>query len=316
MRRKVNRVGQSTLTVSLPSQWARKHKIKPGDEINVDEDGNALMLWLDGKNRKVIKERVIVADKTSKIMLAKQFHEFYWQGVECIRVKYSKNKIADYKNNKSINLTDYVSDLLQRFIGFEIISQKNNEIVINSLITTEESEKIISLERRIYYLVKEFLFALHEIVDTKSKMDLKVAYQYHDNIAKFIHYYLRSLFAANVSEPHKYRKFALYLIIDKIIDKLRHTAERIDEAKIISPKFKVDLNDIFNVFLELYDFIFAEKINFEKLEELIKHRYDVVHRINNTKYNLYEARIIMECKILLDVINDFSQTLITREIVN
>ena len=35
MKRKVNRVGQNTLTVSLPSKWARKYNIKAGDEIVV-----------------------------------------------------------------------------------------------------------------------------------------------------------------------------------------------------------------------------------------------------------------------------------------
>ena len=35
MKRKVNLVGQNTLTVSLPTKWARDNGIKKGDEINI-----------------------------------------------------------------------------------------------------------------------------------------------------------------------------------------------------------------------------------------------------------------------------------------
>ncbi|MCK5630481.1 MAG: AbrB/MazE/SpoVT family DNA-binding domain-containing protein, partial [Nanoarchaeota archaeon] len=35
MKRKVNKVGQNTLTVSLPSKWVKKLNIKPGDELEL-----------------------------------------------------------------------------------------------------------------------------------------------------------------------------------------------------------------------------------------------------------------------------------------
>ena len=42
MKRKVNRVGANTLTVSLPSKWAMKYGIKAGDEIEGNEEGKKI----------------------------------------------------------------------------------------------------------------------------------------------------------------------------------------------------------------------------------------------------------------------------------
>ena len=35
MKRKINSVGQSTFTVSLPAEWAKYHNLKKGDEIEI-----------------------------------------------------------------------------------------------------------------------------------------------------------------------------------------------------------------------------------------------------------------------------------------
>ena len=44
MKRKINRVGYSTLTVSLPSKWAKQYGLKPGDEVEISEDGRTLRI--------------------------------------------------------------------------------------------------------------------------------------------------------------------------------------------------------------------------------------------------------------------------------
>ena len=40
MKRKINRVGPNTLTVSLPSKWAKRYGLRKGDEINLEEQTN------------------------------------------------------------------------------------------------------------------------------------------------------------------------------------------------------------------------------------------------------------------------------------
>ena len=44
MKRKVNRVGQNTLTVSLPSKWVKENDVKQGDELEIIEEHNKILL--------------------------------------------------------------------------------------------------------------------------------------------------------------------------------------------------------------------------------------------------------------------------------
>ena len=44
MKRKVSQVGPATLMVSLPSKWARRYSVKPGDEVDLVEDGPKLII--------------------------------------------------------------------------------------------------------------------------------------------------------------------------------------------------------------------------------------------------------------------------------
>ena len=47
MRRKVIQIADSTQLVSLPRKWAQNYGIKKGDELEVTEHGNRVMISVD-----------------------------------------------------------------------------------------------------------------------------------------------------------------------------------------------------------------------------------------------------------------------------
>ena len=51
MRRKVIKQGPSTLMVSLPSKWVKNKNIKRGDEINLFEQGEDIIISLEKKEQ-------------------------------------------------------------------------------------------------------------------------------------------------------------------------------------------------------------------------------------------------------------------------
>ncbi|MGM5488878.1 MAG: hypothetical protein ACQESG_08070, partial [Nanobdellota archaeon] len=125
---------------------------------------------------------------------------------------------------------------------------------------------------------------------------------------KFICYYLRLLHFSEIPSELKSRLFGLYTIIDKMIDKLRHTSERVNEQKTITKKTKEMLRLIFTLFIDQFDAVLKENFSTNDLEKLIKKRYEVVHEIHKMKFNDNELHILLECKILMDTIVDFSET--------
>ena len=61
MKRKINRVGQNTLTVSLPTKWVKKIGIKQGDELDIFEEGRNLTIGVGNKRKKINWNRIRTA---------------------------------------------------------------------------------------------------------------------------------------------------------------------------------------------------------------------------------------------------------------
>ncbi|MFO7711262.1 MAG: AbrB/MazE/SpoVT family DNA-binding domain-containing protein [Candidatus Woesearchaeota archaeon] len=317
MKRKLNRVGLNTLTISIPSKWVKKHNLSAGDELTLSEGERDLIVSVE-KPAKKIKSARLNLDKFNKMMVNRFFHEFYREGVEEIVVHHTRPTLIDYKEQaeKEIPVDQHIKRLIERFIGMEITSQTQGKIVIQSLMAQDEAEKIDVVKRRIYYLIKEYLEEFLKAMDSDFESFHQKNYDYHDNIVKFICYYLRLLHFSDISSEMKSRLFGLYTIVDKMIDKLRHTSERVAEQKKITKNTKEMLGLIFNLFLDQFDAILKENFSTSDLESLIRKRYDVVHTIHNKKFNDREMHILLECKILMDTIVDFSETYVALHAQN
>lgn len=86
MKRKVNRVGTSTLTVSLPSAWVKERNLKPGDELELDTDGPALIIGGTGG----VREQTLQADVSDMgSMLNRVVAAIYKAGYHKVNLNYS-----------------------------------------------------------------------------------------------------------------------------------------------------------------------------------------------------------------------------------
>jgi phosphate uptake regulator len=309
MKRKVNRVGQNTLTVSLPSKWAKEHDVKAGEELEIQETGPNLLI-LKGEFTIEKKNVRLNIDNLDKTLINRYVHEFYRRGTDKIILEFSKDKITDSKNRIEIDVDKHIKKLSERFIGLEITSQTKNRIILQNLIIEEESNKLEIVQKRIYFLIKEFLDEFLKAMEGDFAKFNTRAYDYHDNIAKFTYYYFRLLRSSDLPQENKTRLFSLFMSIDKMMDKVRHTGERICEMKSITKNIKATLKEIFSMFLEHFDMISDRSYHVEELEDLIKRRYALVRKVNSGKFNEEESKVVMECKILLDNIVDFSETYI------
>ena len=313
MKRKINRVGQNTLTVSLPSKWAQKHNLKPGQEIDVDEEGKSLVLNVK-KGVKRAKKARLNLDGLSHVTINRFIDEFYRQGVEEITLKFAKETIKNFKKNKDVEVDKHIRNIARRYIGLEVISKTSDKIVLQSIITKEESEKIEVVEKRVYFLIKDLIDEFIKALDGDfSKFHDKV-YDYHDNIAKFSNYYFRLLNFSDLSDEKKSRLFGLFIVIDKIIDKIRHASERVDEMKKITDKIKKYIKEIYLIFLEQFDMILKKGYSVEELTDLIKRRYSLVKKVNSEKFKDDEIKVISECNLLLNAVNDFTEAYVALNI--
>ena len=140
MKRKVIKIADTTFVISLPLKWAREHKVQKGDEIDVVEKGNQLVLNLE-KERYVPKKIEMDYKNFSKSAIRKSISGLYKKGYDEI-----KCFITDTKSMNSIQ--ELVKDI---FIGFIVSDQTKTSITVKS-ISNDHAEDFDNILRRIFHL--------------------------------------------------------------------------------------------------------------------------------------------------------------------
>lgn len=309
MKRKVNRVGQNTLTISLPVRWVRNNKIKPGEELEISEESARIIVSRDRQIQKNPKA-IVNTDGMPHMFVNKVIWELYRRGVSEIIIKFSK-PIYDYKRSANIAVDKYINKIIGRFMGLEIVSQTRHKIVLENLLSAEESQKMNMIQKRSFFLIKDLLVEFLNALDSNFHDFSSKLYDYHDNINKFTYSYMRLVNSSDMTDEDKSRFFALYMIIDKMIDKIRHTGERVDDMKVISPKIKAYLREIFEYFLCQFEMIFRPNMSVSEVQKIIEKRYELLGRVKSETFDREEARVIAECRIILDTIHDFCEAYIS-----
>ena len=111
MRRKLIRIGKSTLLLSAPRDWVIANSLSKGDEVEVAIDNDKLTIWCDSK----IKKEKLSMDVTEfRHMLPRLLYSVYRSGADELEL-HSKDP-AFLGSIKSI--------VWKEALGFELIEQK------------------------------------------------------------------------------------------------------------------------------------------------------------------------------------------------
>lgn len=281
MKRKIVKLGTSTLVASLPSNWAKKLNLKAGDEVEVQEQGSHLVLssehpykiekvTLDVRNIDLLMKRLIVAQ--------------YYKGCDEIEIRFNSREKA-----KAIQTR--VNELL----GVTIMNQGKDFCVIKDIGSSEQS--IDEVLKRIFLLItnmmEESLSALE-----KGETNLEVIADLESNINKFTDYAFR-LLNKKLAPP------VLYCIVD-IAEKLGDDYKTL--LKLVSEnQFKVssDLLKIYHAQLgwfKAFQSLFFDYTH-EKAISLAKDRDKIMVKmksLKNKSKSILETEFLLRLEILLE----------------
>lgn len=306
MKRKVSRIGPATLCVSLPSKWTKGVGIKKGDEVEVIEKGNELILSTVPSERKEEKEITIDITSYNRYLLDRHLTVLYRNNYDKIILTYQKDEIKH--ENKTYHLQSYIKNLTNRFMGMEILSQTNKKTELACFIL-KDLQNVQAIEKRIYFLLKETMDNLIEATKHDFVSFNETVYDRHDNIVKFINYYLKIVDQLPGSSEEKKQIYAFYILIDKIVDKIRHLSERIVRFGYTEKVRKI-LEEIFALFYQLSECLHKEKFDIE----LLSRRYEIMDKIDSTEFTSKEMRILKEADLFLHLINDFCETIMIKQL--
>ena len=273
MKRKIVKQGATTLTVSLPSKWTKKFRLKSGDEIQVEEKENQLIIKNSGEF--AISKTQLEIDKLPKAIAYRYLVGAYKKGSDEINVRFSQY-IEDLKTRKKHKTINFIQETINNLIGVEIIEQTKNYCKIKQITNVSEDEFDIVL-RRIFLLLLSLSEEAFEIVENNNR-NIETIENKHNNIDKFVNYSIRLL----NKKGHAEKTTLYYYLIQELEEMSDAYSFLIRE--FVNNKRKIDkktidvfkqVNDSLRTFYEyFYDF------KKEKAVKIIKDRRKIFANIN------------------------------------
>jgi phosphate uptake regulator len=167
MKRKLVKQGAATMMISLPSKWIKDNKLDKGDEIELEEKENSLLISLN-QHSKLQETRVnLKSSKESSIRTI--LTNIYRQGFDKVSVS--------YQGEESLKTIEKVVE--NQLLGFEIIKKTSTQCVIENITEPSKEQfknifsKMISNIEELLELTKRALsgdtFSEFEEIETKIK---------------------------------------------------------------------------------------------------------------------------------------------------
>ncbi len=138
LRRKVIQIAGSTQLVSLPRQWAKRNNIQRGQEVEVLEDGDRIIITASSEP---VLERIELDITNLGEMTGRCLRALYKRGVDEARIT--------YKNPQLISLVQ--KSIANETVGFEILEQGENYCSVKYV--SGEIEEFDSILRRTFLLL-------------------------------------------------------------------------------------------------------------------------------------------------------------------
>jgi phosphate uptake regulator len=239
--RKVQITGKSSYIVSLPKKWVKSMNLKAGSQLVISEQEGSLVITPKEllKPAKLSEATIEISQKVAPESMIRKVIALYLVGFSSIRIRDTSERINSVQRN-------LVRDLVRRkLVGAEIISDSENEIVLQILVSYSELPVESALRRMCIIadsMHDDALRALKEL-DKKLAQDVIAL---DDEVDRFSFYVIRQLkFAAQngrilkeigLSNP---RDCLGYRVIVKFAERIADHAVKIAE-NVISMNEKVD----------------------------------------------------------------------------
>jgi len=212
--------------------------------------------------------------------------------------------------HKTTTLQSAINRVVSRFIGAEIISQ-NNERTEIECITAEQKLDLWKIENRIIYVFKESSNQLLETLTSDFSEFHNSINDHHDNITKFILYYLRTLDKSDTSEDEKKVAYAFYSYLDYLVDRFRELSVVVNKYGTTSKTNKF-IKLVFDSFFDSFSFIRGKK----EFSILLREHRNLKDKIKKEKFSVNELQIINVLWYYIHSLNFFSAYGILRNFHN
>lgn len=306
MRRRVIQIADSTQLISLPRKWAQRYGIKKGDELDIEEKGNKVVVST-GKGTELKKAEISLEglDRTSILYYIQSGYRI---GYDELHITFNQPLTQHYRLKSKTKIISVIHNESNRLIGYEVIQQKDNFCVVKD-ISESSIREFDTVLKRIFLLLNDTADDMVRACKTNDTVLLETIEEKHDSITKFISYCLRLL--NKYGHPEPYKTCVYYHIIatlDKIVDVFKYGARDMLEHKHKLKKETRDILDGLNKSIHLYSEMFFDFDN-KKMTELYRNRDAIIKKIGEMQSKLppSELTFIVYMRSMLELITEVSE---------
>ncbi len=289
MKRKLVKQGAATLMVSLPSKWAKENGLDKGDEVEIEEQGKGILIRAEESQE---QKKMSINLSGYNPLINKIIISLYIKGIDELEIRFN--------DKKEIELIK--KHVIEELLGFEIIKQTNNSILLND-ITDAVTQEIDDIIKRIFFILKAMGEELINSIENKEKANQVVEMDH--NVNKFVYFCLRML---NLRGYKEYKKTTQMYGIVSILEEIGDIYKKI--ATELEKKNKIDKNNIsvmkdILVSLELFEkllFGFEKEtaVKFANNYELIKRKIKGNGSVDGDLARINESIIRMNNYLLVN----------------
>ncbi|MBI4139905.1 phosphate uptake regulator PhoU [Candidatus Woesearchaeota archaeon] len=278
MKRKIIQIAGSTQLVSLPRKWCKEHNIQKGEEVDVEEDGDAVIISTkSGAPTSHIKLSYKDLGPFHPHYLTAAYHAGY-EGID-----------VEFRNEKRI---DDIRERLANCIGYEMINQGEHTCQIRA-ISKAESTEFDQILRKTFYLTKTMGENVLEVLKSGNNSRLKEVLSLERTCDRLTDFCIRVL---SQHEGKFKKKFLLRIVvsdIERIGDEFRKIAQRIinEKRKVSRPTLL-----IFESVIMEYDKV--QKIFYKLEPQTVGDIFLTISNIEDKLLKLFDKSQVIDQKII------------------
>jgi phosphate transport system protein len=239
--RKIQKVGKSTFTVSLPREWVKARNLEAKAEVDVQtlSDGSLKVLTLDTmKSDQKIKEIMITPKEPDAGFIIRKIIAAYIANIDLIRIDFSKvnpDPVAKEKIRKMIK---------NKMAGAEIIEESVNQISVQILLRPYEFP-LDKLLLRMATMAHDMMTDVVRAINESNASILREVIDRDEDVDKL--YFMASRWLTSmVSDPSVLHDYGLNDAKDCLEYRLafRHMERVADHVQRIAINYLEAMNDV------------------------------------------------------------------------
>lgn len=265
MKRKLVKQGAATMMISLPAKWIQENKLDKGDEVEMIEEGKKIVILNEVANTSKQVSKVNISGLNP--LVNRVLMSYYIKGVDELEVVFLKPE----------EIRDFQKRIINELLGFEIIKQSQNTLLIKDITGTDKQD-VNDIIKRIFFILDSMTEEL--ILALEKKQSLEPIIEIDSSVNKFVNFCLRNLNKYGYIDHNKtIYIYSIVSTLEVVGDFYKKIAEEISKDKNVS---KSDTDVLRDMRSFLKDF---EKILFNFTREgIVKFAKDyktIIGKIND-----------------------------------